>query len=131
MQVEAHLRVAGAEFPDHIRQHVARLRMGGADRQAPLALIAQLRRQVPDALGLLQDLERPIDHLLPRRGDAREIASLAHEDLKPQLVLEELDLLAHARLRGVQLLRCGRDVETALGDGGEVTQLVQLHACQA
>jgi hypothetical protein len=27
----------------------------------------------------------------------------------------------------VQFLRCRRDVETALGDGGEVAQLVQLH----
>src|SRR5256886_571532 len=36
-------------------------------------------------------------------------------------------LLAHARLRGVQLLRRRRDVEPVLGDGGEITQLVHLH----
>jgi len=34
----------------------------------------------------------------------RQIAPLAHEDLKAELVLEELNLLAHARLRGMQLL---------------------------
>jgi len=70
-------------------------------------------------LRFLQYPQRPIDHLLPCRGDAGEIASLAHEDLKPQLVLEELDLLAHARLRGVQLVRRRRDVEPVLRDGGE------------
>ena len=63
----------------------------------------------------------------PGGGDAREIAALAHEDLKAELVLEQLDLLADPGLRGMQLLGGRGDVETALGDGGEVTQLVQLH----
>ena len=128
MEVQAHLRIALAELADHVRQHVARLGVGGADREASLPLVAQLRREVADALGLLQDLQRPLDHLLPGGGDAGEIAPLAHEDLKAQLVLQELDLLAHPRLRGVEFVRRGRDIEPALGDGGEVAQLVELHA---
>ena len=68
-----------------------------------------------------------LDDLLPGGGDARQVAPLAHEDLEAELVLEQLDLLAHPGLRGVQLVRRGGDVETALGDGGEVTQLVQFH----
>jgi hypothetical protein len=54
-------------------------------------------------------------------------AAVAHEDLKAELVLEQLDLLAHARLGGVQLLGGRSDVETALRDGGEVSELVQFH----
>jgi hypothetical protein len=30
----------------------------------------------------------------------------------------------------MQLLGGGRDVETALGDGGEITQLMQFHAAK-
>ena len=64
----------------------------------------------------------------PAGRDAREIAPLAHEDLEAQLVLEQLDLLADARLRGVQLLRGGRDVQAALRHRREIAQLVQFHA---
>src|SRR5207248_10241299 len=67
-------------------------------------------------------------HSFPTRRSSDLIAPLAHEDLKAQLVLQELDLLAHPRLRGVELVRRGRDIEPALGDGGEVAQLVELHA---
>ncbi len=93
----------------------------------PLPFVAQLGGEILDALRLLQDAQSALDHLLARRRDAREIASLAHEDLEAELVLEQLDLLADARLRGVQLLRRRRDVQPALGDGGEIAKLVQLH----
>jgi hypothetical protein len=56
----------------------------------------------------------------PCRGDARQIAALAHEDLKAELILKKLDLLAHARLRGMQLLSGRRDVQSALRDRRKV-----------
>ena len=95
--------------------------MCGADREAPLALIAQLGGQAADARRFLQDPQRPLDDLLPFRGNAREIAPLTHEDLEAELVFQQLDLLADARLRGVQLLCRRGDVEAALRHRGEVT----------
>ena len=98
MQIQPHIRIAPPELPDHVGQNVARLRVRRADGQASPALVAQLCRQVPDALGFLQDSQSAVDDLLARRRDARQIASLAHEDLEAQLILEQLDLLADARL---------------------------------
>src|SRR5262249_38479666 len=121
MQVEPHLRVAAAEFADDVRQYITRLGVSGADRQAPLALIAQLGRKAADRASLLQDSQCPVDLLLPGRGDTGEIAPFAHEYLETELVLQQLDLLTDARLRGMQLLRRGGDVQTALRHGREIT----------
>jgi len=46
--------------------------------------------------GFLEDAQGPVDDLLSGGRYARQIASLAHEYLKAELVLEQLDLLAHA-----------------------------------
>src|SRR5258708_11332508 len=101
--------------------------MRSADGKASRALVPKLGRKVADTLGFLKDPECAVDDLLAGRRNPREIAAFAHEDLKAQLVLEQLDLLADAGLRRVQLLGGRRDVETALGHRGEITQLVQLH----
>ena len=66
--------------------------------------------------------------LLAGRRHPRQVATVADEDLEAEFVLEQLDLLRHAGLRGVQLLGGGRDVQARLGHRGEVSQLVQLHA---
>ena len=63
----------------------------------------------------------------PRGCDAREVPCLAHEDLKAELFLQQLDLLAHALLRGVELLSGGRDVEVVLDDRRQIAQLMQFH----
>ncbi len=93
----------------------------------PATLIAQLGGQVANGLGLLEDLQGPLDDLLARRGDAGEIAALAGEDLEAQLILKQLDLLADPRLGGMQLLGGSRYVKSALGHGRQVAQLVQFH----
>ena len=62
------LRIAAAELADDIRQDVARLRVRGADGQAPSPLVPQLRGQVLDALRFLQDAQRAVDDLLPGRA---------------------------------------------------------------
>src|SRR5258708_7593870 len=101
--------------------------MRSADGKASPALVPKLGRQVADTLGFLKDAERAIDDLLASWRDTREIAAFAHEYLKAQLIFEQLDLLAYPGLRRMQLLGGRRDVETALGHCGEITQLVQLH----
>jgi len=90
-----------------------------------------LRGQAFDALRLLQDAQRPVDHLLAGGGDTGEIAALAHENLEAELILQQLDLLADARLGGMQLLGGCRDVQPTLGNGREIAQLVKLHGVEA
>ena len=127
MQVQADVGVLVAELLDHLGQHVAGLRVRGRDRERAARLVLELLGQVLDVADLAQDADRAVDHLLPGRRDPREVAPVAHEDLEAELVLEQLDLLADARLRGVQLLRRGGDVETGLGDGREIAELMQFH----
>src|SRR5690606_16502790 len=111
VQVQLDLRIALPELADNRWQHVAGLRVRGADGERAAAVAALLVRQTLDALDLLEDLERPLDDLLPRRRDARQGSALAQEDGKAELVLELLELLADPRLRGVQPLRGGGDVQ--------------------
>ncbi len=127
MQVQAHVRVFIAELLDDFGQYIARLGMGGADGEAAPALVPQFGGEIPDGLGLLEDLQRPLDDLLARRGDPGEVASFAGEDLKAQLILQQLDLLADSGLRGMQLLGGRRYVKSTLGHGRQVAQLVQFH----
>jgi hypothetical protein len=127
VQVQPHLGVLLAERLDHPGQHVAGLGVGGGDRERAARFVLEVVREALDVLHLAQDAHGAIDHLLPGRRDAREVAAIAHEDLEAELVLEQLDLLRHPRLRGVQLLGRRRDVEARLGHCGQVSQLVQLH----
>ncbi len=127
VQVQAHLRVLLAELLDDLRQHVARLCVRGRDRQRATLLVLEIVGKALDVLHLAQDPDRAVDDLLPGGSDARQVAAVADEDLETELVLEQLDLLADARLRRVQLLGRRRDVEAGLGDRGEVAQLVQFH----
>jgi hypothetical protein len=98
VQIQADIRVPSSECTDHIGQDVPCLRVSGANGQASPALIAQLRREIPDALRLLKDPQRPIDYLLTGGCDPRQIPALAHEYLEAELILEQLYLLADAGL---------------------------------
>ena len=130
VQVQADVWVALAKRLDHARQHVTRLGVRRADRERAARLVAQLLRQALDALDFAQDPQRPLDDLLAGGRDLREVAAVARKDLKAELVLEQLELLADARLRSVQFLRGGSDVESVLGDRREVAQLMELHGPQ-
>src|ERR1700731_2137993 len=92
VEVQPDIRIPPSELTDDVGQDVARLRVCGAYGKASPALVAQLCREVANALCLLEDSQGTIDDLLSRRRDARQIASLAHEYLEPELVLEQLDL---------------------------------------
>jgi hypothetical protein len=50
------------------------------------------------------------------------------EQLKAQFLLEHFQLPADPRLRGVQLLGGGRDVETILVDRDQIAELLKFHA---
>ena len=65
---------------------------------------------------------------MPRLGEPFQGAALAHEELEAEFGFEHADLAADARMRGVELLCSGGDVEVALDDGGEIAQLLQGNA---
>ena len=99
MQMQFDLRIFLAEFAHHGRQHIARLRMRGADRQRAAAVAFLFVGEPLDALNFLQDFLGSIDHAFTRRGDAREVAALTQEDRKAELIFELLQLLRDAGLR--------------------------------
>jgi hypothetical protein len=98
VQMQLDLRIALAKPADHFGQHVACLRVRGADRERPTSIALLLVREPLDALDFLEDLLRAIDDALARRRHARERAPLAQKDRKAELVLELFELLAHAGL---------------------------------
>jgi hypothetical protein len=59
-------------------------------------------------------------HRLARLGNAGEALAAALEDGDPEFVLEQLDLLRNARLRGVQRLGRLRDIEALALDFDDV-----------
>jgi hypothetical protein len=52
---------------------------------------------------------------------------MAHENLHPQLILKQADLLRHAGLGSKQGLRGFGDVQAVAGDLKDVSQLLNVH----
>ncbi len=65
--------------------------------------------------------------LLPASVGPHQRAALAFEQLEAELVLELLELLAHAGLRRVQHARGLGDVEVVFRDRDQVAQLDEFH----
>jgi len=127
MKMQPDFRILGPERADDLRQHVARLRVGGRNRQRAAIGLAQLRRRAANILHFAQDAAGARNDFLARRGGAGQRAALTLEQLKPQLFFQQFELAAHARLRGVQL-PCGcRDVQPVFMDGHEIAQLLEFH----
>ena len=110
--MQPHFGIFLAELLDDLGQHVTRLRVRRRDREraadsslksSDRRLMFCTSRRIPHCA---------VDHLLAGRRHARQVAAVAHEDLEAELVLEQLDLLRHARLRRVQLLGRRGDVDT-------------------
>ena len=127
VEVKLHVGVSVAEGLDDGRQYVARLRVGGSDGQRAAVLVFELGRDTLDVLCFAQQLQRVADDALTGRGYFGERTSTAHEDIEPELVLEELELLAHRGLCRTQFGRGGRNIEIVLRDSREKTQLLYLH----
>ena len=127
MHVQRHVRVALDEAVDDRRQRVARLGVGGGDGQVALLLVGEFLGDLLDAFHLAQDLAGGLDDVFPRRGDAREVFAAAGEDLDAQLVLQQANLLADARLGGIEALSRRRDVQIVMRHFPDVAQLLKLH----
>ena len=127
MQVQAHLRILEAKRANHLGQHVARLGMRGRDGQRPAVGLAQLRRRTADVLHFAQDAAGARNDFLARGRGAGQRAPFALEQLKTELLLQQLELPADAGLRGMQLPRGGRDVESVFVYRHEVAQLLEFH----
>ncbi len=121
---EVHLWVAPLECGHRFRQCVARLRVGGCDRERaeisarvvfPCAL--QVRRVGKHSFG-------DGEHRPPRLRDSGEASAAAHEDLDSQLLLERLDLAAQSGLRGKErFCGCG-DIQLPPRDLTSVAKLL-------
>ena len=60
-------------------------------------------------------------------GESHDAISPPQEDLEPELRLDQLDLFADARLRGVQRFRRGGDVIALTVHFDDVAQLLEIH----
>jgi hypothetical protein len=127
VQVKLHVGVSVAEGLDNGRQDVTRLRVGGPDGQRAAILVFELGRDTLDVLCFAQQLQRMADDALTWRGYFGQRTSTAHEDIEPELVFQELELLAHRGLCRTQFGRGGRNIEIVLRDSREKTQLLYLH----
>ena len=70
---------------------------------------------------------RGFQNTLAGRGDPVQMLAVALEDQKPQLLLEQPDLLAYARLRGMQDPGGRRDIELLPSDFVDVFELTEFH----
>ena len=126
MQVQLHVGILAAEIADHARQHVARLRMRGADGQRATIGLLEVLGQALERLRLAQHAQRARRHLFAGRREAFEGAAITHEQREAELLFKQTDLLADARLGSVQRLGGSRDVEAVLHNGREISKLLQL-----
>ncbi len=98
VQVQFDLRITLAEASNHLRQHVARLRVRGRDGEHAGVLGAEL---VGDALEVADFPQRPPrcrNDDFTRRRERRQALALAYEYAQAELVLELPHLLADAGL---------------------------------
>ena len=127
LEPQPHARVALDELLDDARQHVARVGVRRRDREVALLLRVVVVVDRVQVVDVVQDPLRDLDHLAAGIGQADDAIPLALEDLEAELRLEQLDLLAHPRLRGVQRVRRGRDVIAVAVHFDDVFQLPELH----
>ncbi|MOA04376.1 hypothetical protein D3C78_1239250 [compost metagenome] len=101
--------------------------MGGGDRQGAFLLVGELLGNLLDAFDLAQYLASGGDDALTGRGHSGQVLAAACEDLDAQFVFQQTDLLADARLRGVQALGGSGNVEVVVRHFPDVAQLLKLH----
>src|SRR5690606_6875453 len=128
VQLQVDARIALAERAHDLGQHVARLRVRRRDRQRAVELGREIAREALNVADLAQDLARAGDDLAAGRRDRGQALALAREQLDAELGLELLQLLADARLAGIQALGGRRDVEAAVDDSDQVFELLQRHS---
>jgi hypothetical protein len=88
----------------------------------------------PPPLEVAELPQRPArdgDDRLAGWREGGEPLPLPEEDAHADLVLELPDLLADARLRGVQRGGGVRDVEAVIDDGAQIAELLEVHEALA
>jgi hypothetical protein len=76
--------------------------VGGDDAQGAFVLSRKAAADFRQVAGIDEHALDDLDGLLAGLGEAEQPLAAAHEQLDPQLVLEILDVLGDARLRGQQ-----------------------------
>ena len=128
MQFELHVRIAPDESLDGRRQHIARLGVGGGDRQPAMRLAAELLTDLAQVVHVVQHALGDLHHLAARLGDVGQALAVADEDVDAEFGLELADLFGNTRLRSEQGIGGFGDVETVAHDFVDVTQLLEIHA---
>ena len=98
MHMQGHIRVFLDKAPDHRRQRITRLGVGGRDAQVAFTLVTELLGDFLDAFDPTQDLPCLPDDDLAAGSNASQVLAAAGKHLKPQLVLEQTNLFGNARL---------------------------------
>jgi len=127
VQADVDLGVSVTQSGHGHRQHVARLGVGGGDREGAAVLDAVLVADLAQVVDLAQDGLDASEHVLARLGDALEALAVAHEDVDSQFFLEFDDGFGDPGLRGVQGLGGFGEVEVAAGRFLNESKLVQVH----
>jgi hypothetical protein len=134
LQVQADIRVVGAEVAHGRRQGIAGLAVRGGNAQAAAAGLREIVGCALEVVGLLQQALDDRQHLLSGLRQPREALAYAHEQFDAQLLLQLADLAAHAGLRGVQRMCDLGQVEAAalgLADGAELLEVHARRFCEA
>ena len=109
--------------------------MRGGNRQTALGAIQIIVAQGLQTVDIIEDALRDGDHLSPRLGQANHPVALTLKHRKADLRFNLLDLLADARLRGVQRLgRRGNVIAAAVhfkntAKSGQFHRGGSLYAC--
>src|SRR5581483_3545605 len=127
VEMELYVGIALPESLDDRGQHVTRLGVRGTNGQRSARLVLEVGGDAFDILRLTQQLQAVPDDTLAGRGDPGERAPSTYEYVEPELVFEELELLAHRGLCRTQFGRGGRNIEVVLRDGREKPELLYLH----
>jgi hypothetical protein len=128
VQDEAHVRERLLEARDDGRQRVARLGVRGRDLEDALVSARQAPGDLREVLRLQQHAPDDLDRLLAGFREAEQPLAAAHEQLHAEFVLEVLDVLADARLRGQKRARHLGQIEVAARRLADDAKLLEVHA---
>ena len=116
------------EARDDGRQRVARLRVGGDDPQRAFVGGGEPPADLRQVLRIDQHALDDLDGLLAGLRQTEQPLAATHEQLDAELVLEILDVLADARLRGQQRVGDLGQIEIATGGLADDAELLKIHA---
>ena len=127
-QLELHRRKLGSETGQHGGQHIARLSVGGRNRQGARMARGKLLADFSQRRGLIEHAFGSRQNLLTRLGQLGIALAVSHEELHAELFFELTDLLGQRRLRGEQHLGRRGEVQPPPDGFTKRAQLLEVHA---